>query len=206
MTNKEFIAKIAPIMKRISKERGYKIVSVAIAQACLESNFGRSTLSYKYNNHFGMKCGKYWRGKSVNLKTKEEYTVGTLTEIRDNFRVYDTFEDGCVGYYDFIATQRYSNLKSAGSAYEYAHRIKEDGYATDSSYVSKLISMVEKYALDAYDVPNSAEVRTATVDEIAREVIAGKWGNGLARKQLLTGAGYDYKTIQTRVNQILRGK
>ena len=42
-----------------------------------------------------------------------------------------------------------------------------------------------------------------STDEIAQEVIEGKWGNGDERKQRLTEAGYDYTTIQNRVNQIL---
>lgn len=43
-------------------------------------------------------------------------------------------------------------------------------------------------------------------DEIAREVIQGKWGNGSTRKKLLTQAGYDYKTIQGIVNKLMKGK
>lgn len=43
-----------------------------------------------------------------------------------------------------------------------------------------------------------------TVDEIAREVIAGKWGNGTARKNALTAAGYDYSAVQKRVNELLK--
>ena len=43
-----------------------------------------------------------------------------------------------------------------------------------------------------------------SVDEIAREVIAGKWGNGAARKQKLTAAGYDYSAVQKRVNELLK--
>lgn len=42
-------------------------------------------------------------------------------------------------------------------------------------------------------------------DELAREVIAGKWGNGDARKKALTAAGYDYSAVQARVNAILKG-
>ena len=44
---------------------------------------------------------------------------------------------------------------------------------------------------------------TKTVEELAREVIAGKWGNGEARKKALTEAGYDYSAVQARVNSIL---
>jgi hypothetical protein len=43
-------------------------------------------------------------------------------------------------------------------------------------------------------------------EEIANEVIAGKWGNGDARKTALTNAGYDYNAIQSIVNEKLTGK
>ena len=45
---------------------------------------------------------------------------------------------------------------------------------------------------------------TKSIDEIAKEVIRGDWGNGSERKQRLTDAGYDYKTIQSRVNEMLK--
>lgn len=43
-----------------------------------------------------------------------------------------------------------------------------------------------------------------TVDELAREVIRGLWGNGTDRKNRLTAAGYDYYAVQRRVNELLR--
>ena len=43
-----------------------------------------------------------------------------------------------------------------------------------------------------------------TIDEIAREVIQGKWGNGSERKSRLMNAGYDYNEVQKQVNEILR--
>ena len=43
-------------------------------------------------------------------------------------------------------------------------------------------------------------------DVIVKEVIAGKWGNGNARKSKLTKAGYDYETIRTMVNKELNKK
>ena len=44
-----------------------------------------------------------------------------------------------------------------------------------------------------------------SIDEIAHEVLAGKWGNGATRKLLLENAGYDYDAVRCRVNEILRG-
>ena len=98
-----------------------------------------------------MKCGSSWKGASVNMKTKEEYTVGTLTTIRDNFRAYPTMEAGVNGYYDFISTKRYSNLKTATTAQMYAERLKADGYATSSSYVNTLMNTVRKWDLEKWD-------------------------------------------------------
>ena len=43
-----------------------------------------------------------------------------------------------------------------------------------------------------------------TIDEIAKEVIAGKWGNGSDRKNRLTKAGYDHKEVQKRVNELVK--
>jgi hypothetical protein len=43
-----------------------------------------------------------------------------------------------------------------------------------------------------------------SVDEIAREVIRGAWGNGADRKNRLTAAGYDYSAVQSRVNALLK--
>ena len=45
-----------------------------------------------------------------------------------------------------------------------------------------------------------------TVDELAREVLAGKWGNGDDRRNRITTAGYDYATVQARVNELLHAE
>lgn len=148
---RDFIVTIAPIIKRVASERGYLTCAAVIAQACIEGGWGKSALAAKYNNHFGMKCGAYWKGPSVNFKTKEEYTPGTLTEIRDNFRVYSSMEEGVRGYYDFINTKRYARLKVARGYAEYAKLLKECGYATSSQYVTTLVSTVMKYNLERYD-------------------------------------------------------
>ncbi len=147
----EFINMIAPLIISEGKKRGYTVFSTVIAQAIIESNSGKSILGYKYHNYFGMKCGSRWKGKSVNLKTKEEYTVGTLTTIKDNFRVYDSIEEGVKGYYDFISTKRYANLKESKTYVEYAENLKADGYATSSKYVNTLCTTVDVHNLTKYD-------------------------------------------------------
>ncbi len=53
---------------------------------------------------------------------------------------------------------------------------------------------------------NKIPTITKTIDELAQEVIDGKWGNGSDRKANLTNAGYDYKKVQERVNQLVYPK
>lgn len=48
----------------------------------------------------------------------------------------------------------------------------------------------------------TAEVKKS-VDEIAREVIQGKWGNGADRKKRLEAAGYNYAEVQAKVNKLV---
>lgn len=57
---------------------------------------------------------------------------------------------------------------------------------------------------ELFDTPTSTTKKKSN-EELAKEVVAGKWGNGNARKTALTKAGYDYKTIQSLVNKLLKG-
>ena len=153
MTDNEFINEIAPIVQKYAKAYDYDVVSAIIAQACLESAFGRSTLGYKYHNYFGMKAGSGWTGKSVNLQTKEEYTPGTLTTIRDAFRVYPNMDEGVKGYFEFIQYPRYGNLRFAKTPEEYLTMIRTDGYATSTNYVANNMRIVDNYNLRRFDAP-----------------------------------------------------
>ena len=86
MTHQEFIEAAAGYVKKYAPDYGIRVWSPIIAQAILESGWGESKLAKQRHNYFGLKCGSRWTGKSVNLKTKEEYKPGTLTETMDNFR------------------------------------------------------------------------------------------------------------------------
>lgn len=147
-----------------------------------------------------MKCGSAWKGKSVNMSTCEEYEVGVLTQIKDNFRVYDSLEEGVKGYFDFISASRYANLKGVTDPKTYIENIKADGYATSSQYVKNLLNLVSAYNLTQYD-NITAQQGKKSVAEIAQEVIAGVWGNGTERKEKLEAAGYNYAEVQAIVNE-----
>lgn len=219
MNRTDFIYKIGRLIVAEGKARGYSVFSPIIAQAIIESRYGESELSDKFHNYFGLKCGRGWKGGSVNMKTKEEYTPGKLTSVSGNFRTFRNMEEGVKGYFDFISTKRYQNLKTAKTPLEYCTMIKADGYATSSSYVNTLMNCIAKHNLTefdgndvpAFDVPQVEGVQRTVnsnprrIEEIAIEVIRGKWGNGLDRVQRLGAAGYNYYEVQKAVNKILRG-
>lgn len=87
MDKQEFIKKIAGYVRKYAADYGITVHSPIIAQAILESGWGESKLASVYHNYFGLKCGTKWKGRSVNMKTQEEYSPGTKTTITDNFRV-----------------------------------------------------------------------------------------------------------------------
>lgn len=200
-SQKEFISKIYANCELYADKYSIKCVPAVVAQAVLESNFGKSKLASVYHNYFGLKCGSLWKGKSVNLTTKEEYTYNQLTTIKDNFRVYDDMRSGVLGYFVFISTKRYANLKGIEDPRTYLETILADGYATDHRYVSKCMNIIESYI----DPWLKAGSQNSDYYNIAKEVIAGKWGNGEIRKKRLEEAGYVYRIVQQEVNKIMRG-
>ena len=210
MDKETFIQKVAEKVNKYAPLYGICVHSPIIAQAIIESGWGKSGLASKYHNYFGLKCGSSWKGKSVNMATKEEYKVGTLTNIRDNFRVYDSMEAGVKGYFDFINTSRYANLKGVKNPEEYVRRLKADGYATSSKYVDNIMRVIRDNKLTRFDdkVGGNMKKEELTgkvlsgkeiIDILAKRVVAGDYGTGADRKKKL---GELYPIVQKRVNEL----
>ena len=172
--------------------------SVCIAQGALESgwNLNAKTL-------FGIK------GKGFTATTSEYYNGNKVT-IEASFRAYPNIASSVVGYYDFLRdTPRYAkalnNSDYRDAVDKLIHTLDGAPYATDPNYISKVISIIEKYNLTEWDKREvQPQPQRKSIDEVAREVIAGQWGNGQDRVNRLTEAGYDYSAVQARVNELLR--
>lgn len=165
-SRREFVIDIANYVRKYAPQYGIKVYSPVIAQAIHESGWGESKLAAKYHNYFGLKCGTAWKGKSVNMKTQEEYSAGTMTTISANFRVYDSMEQGVKGYFEFIQLPRYSNLKGVTSPRKYLENIIADGYATGKSYVDHVMNLVNLYNLTQFDAPVLQPAAKPTEDPI----------------------------------------
>lgn len=150
MTNKEFIETIG--RAAVAEYERFQILpSLTIAQAILESNWGKSMLSRKAFNFFGMKAGSDWKGATYNSKTQEQTKAGQAFTVNAAFRAYDSVAAGIRGYYTFLQYPRYRNLKGVTEYREACRLIKADGWATDVKYTEKLVSLIEKYGLAKYD-------------------------------------------------------
>lgn len=211
-----FIEEIAPMVIRAYETLGKVRPSVCIGMACVESNYGWGTtgsrLMYNKKAVLGQKVGtgktatKYWSGKFFVASTKEEYQIGVHTAIKDAFREYDSLQQCFYNYYELLNTNLYKRVKADADYQTQMRQIKQCGYMTSSTEVDTALSIISNFKLTKYDdMVVEEKPSKKSIEEIAKEVIAGKWGNGTIRKAKLALAGYDYKEVQSMVNKILKG-
>jgi LysM repeat protein len=136
--------------------------SITLAQGMLESNYGRSTLATKGNNHFGIKCHSDWRGEKIYYDDNRK---------GECFRSYPTAEDSYRDHSYFLTTgSRYKDLfKLSSTDYKgWAHGLKKAGYATDPKYATLLINKIDNYRLHAYDTGSAkaASGQTPTTPDL----------------------------------------
>lgn len=126
--------------------------SIKIAQALLESGAGKSDLARKANNHFGIKCGGDWTGKTYYKEDDDRDARGKI--IPSCFRKYNKAEESWVAHSEFLRGRyRYQALFQLDSKdYKaWAHGLRQAGYATNPNYANDLIRVVETYQLYQYD-------------------------------------------------------
>lgn len=125
--------------------------SVSIAQAILESNWGKSKLSVEANNFFGIKADKSWKGDIV-LKPTTEYKNGVPIRVEAKFRKYATIEDSIVDHANFLLhNRRYAKAFECKAGESFCKAIADAGYATDPAYADLLIGLIRQYDLTQYD-------------------------------------------------------
>jgi LysM repeat protein len=135
--------------------------SIKLAQAILESSCGKSELACKANNHFGIKCGGDWEGKSYH-REDDDYQQGKL--IKSCFREFNSVMESYVAHSDFLTdpakAARYGPLFDLDiTDYKgWARGLSKAGYATDPQYANRLIEIIEKYELYRFDTNNRDEV------------------------------------------------
>ncbi|MBQ6484270.1 MAG: LysM peptidoglycan-binding domain-containing protein [Carnobacterium sp.] len=163
MAPQAFINQIASSAQTIANSNDL-YASVMIAQAILESGWGNSALASSPNfNLFGIK-GNY-NGQSVAMKTLEDDGHGNYYEIIDYFRKYPSYHQSLEDYASVLRNgpswnhNYYSGAwKSNTSSYRDATAYLQGRYATDTSYASKLNSVIAANNLTQYDTGGGGNV------------------------------------------------
>lgn len=144
----------------------------------------------------------YWSGTpSVSCAIQQNYNKGRVNGINGDVDMNILFDESMLEpssekpkekkTVDELAKEVLDGLWGNGD--ERKKRLSDAGY--DYSAVQKRVNEL----LSGQVTPEKK-----TVDELAKEVLAGKWGNGDERKKNLIAAGYDYDAVQAKVNQLLK--
>jgi flagellum-specific peptidoglycan hydrolase FlgJ len=181
--------------------------SISLAQGMLESDNGNSRLAIKANNHFGIKCHG-WTGKEVYHDDDEN---------DECFRKYKSAKESYKDHTDFLMNgSRYVFLFYLDQTdYKgWAKGLADAGYATNPTYASDLIRIIEENDLARYDKPQKkprkreerAEKELAEVDQTMAdraevksntEKLTGSTGSGVQKRKILT---------RNRINYIIVNK
>ncbi len=185
----------------IEHQRYYGIpASITMAQGILESDSGNSILAKGSNNHFGIKCKSYWKGKTFT------HTDDAPDEC---FRAYDSVEDSYEDHANFLdSSPRYDSLfRFEPTDYKsWARGLKGAGYATAPDYTQRIVKLIEDNKLYILDMEAESGVTPPKIevaiepeshDEVIRTIGGGVDPNNY-RVGLISHKGYNiYNTNRT---------
>ncbi|UQS87139.1 glucosaminidase domain-containing protein [Nicoliella spurrieriana] len=143
-----FVNQVAASSIKVYQNDYHVLPSIVTAQAILESDWGNSKLYKVANNPFGIK-GSY-KGQSISYDTTE-YENGKNITVVAKFRKYPNLEAAIKDHDESIKTHfiKQTNVTSYVKA---ANLLQKNVYATDPQYASKLISVIEEYNLERFDL------------------------------------------------------
>ena len=184
LSEADVVKKVGALFTQNQKDCGI-LASVSMAQFILESGYGQSELAQNANNVFGMKkslsgntwSGSTWDGTSVyTKKTQEDDGTGKTYTITADFRKYPCVEDSIADHAAYLlgakngSKLRYDGLKGCTDYKKAAQLIKDGGYATSTTYVANLCSIIERWNLTQFDVAGSTGSSTDTKKEETAQV------------------------------------
>ncbi len=187
-----FIDKIVPAAEKVMHK--YRILaSLTIAQAILESSWGKSELAVKAYNLFGIK-GKGPAG-SYEVQSKE-FRNGTAVNEVSSFRKYNNWDECLEDRSVFLLKERYKKVIGEMDYKKACLEIWKAGYATDPKYPEKLINIIEQFNLNKFDLEKKEEQMIKIfIDPGHGGKDPGAAANGLMEKELVLMISKHMKTL-----------
>lgn len=147
-SKQQFIKDLYPEAVDIYDKYGV-LPSVTISQAILESGWGKSELSTKANNFFGIKADSSWKGKKIKMNTSEYYDK----KIVDEFRVYSSSQESLKDYGEFLKNNK---------------RYKENGVFQATQYIDQ-VNAIEKAGYSTVENSKGEQIYSELVTDIIKE-------------------------------------
>lgn len=192
MSKISYLNAMVDIVQTVYKKYKTVLPSAVLAQGALESGWRENAKTL-----FGIK------GNGQTLMT-QEFVNGKYITVSANFKSHANATEAVIQYYELMNMSRYAAVKDLKTAEEQIRYIHKAGYATDPNYADKIIKIIEANNLTQYDNVEFNSTTRLSNEEIAKRVIRGEYGNGAARRAKLTREGYNYKVIQSIVNEMLK--
>ena len=146
---------------------------------------------------FTLEQKNYWVGVYASLYTFNSYTIDS--ELKQYTHWVAQWADECtypnkdiMGFWQF------------GGETNLLRTNKVAGVVCDQNYMYfDFPTLIKEIGLNGFQKPVSKPSEKKTTEELAKEVIAGRWGVGAARKRRLTEEGYDYNAVQSLVDKLM---
>ena len=195
---KVFIQRVG-ILAVASMKRTGVLASLTIAQAILETGWGRSPVMMQANALFGVKATRgisdssmNWKGRVYSTRTKECYDGVNFTTITDLFRAYDSWDDSVADHANVLMGTRYNAILGVTDYKMVCEIVHKSGYATDPNYAAMLIKLIEQNRLYEYDRYAAQSEYVYHVIGTFNEMISGQGSNAFRTRQRPNHNGCDY--------------
>ena len=156
-----FVRSVWPHAQRTAAALGVPAKAL-VAQAALETNWGKRLAGGRSHNLFGIKAGAQWLGDKVSAAT-HEFVGGVRVAQRAAFRAYQSAADSFADYAHLLSGPRYAAARGTGDdTHRFAQALQHAGYATDPSYAAKIAAIANgptlHRALAGFDTMAGANV------------------------------------------------
>ncbi|MGO4379756.1 glycoside hydrolase family 73 protein [Pseudoduganella sp. RAF53_2] len=150
MTPAEFVAAVGPAA-RASMAVTRIPASFTVAQAALESSWGKSQLAVQARNLFGVKASAGWTGDVLTMDTRE-FIKGQWVVVPARWRTYADWLACIDDHAQFLLKNpRYKPAFACRDAESFVRAVAAAGYATDPQYADKIIAVIRGRSLTALD-------------------------------------------------------
>ncbi|MBU0790094.1 MAG: glucosaminidase domain-containing protein, partial [Gammaproteobacteria bacterium] len=146
---RKFVEDLLPLAREAAAKLGVAPQAI-IAQAALETGFGRHQPGGQSNNLFGIKAFSSWRGARVQADTTEVRAGQAQTESAA-FRAYDSVRDSVGDYVALLSQPRYTAARNTGADVAgFARGLQQAGYATDPHYARKITDIAQRLVREGW--------------------------------------------------------